>query len=135
MICRAKYFSKRERNKSRAIVVVHALSYGVSLDRNLLLHTLVRAPKTFFTRNTREHRRSSFRRDHWRPALPNRGQTGRTGSVARVYRASAGRADGVDAVLRPDAGGSGAAAQQLAGASARTCFKTRRFGLESLLPR
>src|SRR5215831_1893823 len=88
----------------------------------------------FVCRDIREHSRASISTDHWRTVVPDRSHSGRARSLACVHRPTPWRADGVDALLRTDAGRSSAAAQQLADARARTCFKTRRIRLEFTLP-
>ena len=61
----------------------------------------------------------SVRRAHWRALLPDRGSSGRSGSVARLHRSPSGRTDCTYAVLRPDAGRGGQASQRVAGPGAR----------------
>src|SRR5215831_10520494 len=68
----------------------------------------------------------SVRRAHWRTLLPDRSSSGRSGSVARLYRPPSRRTDCTYAVLRPDAGRGGQASQRLAGPGARPCVEGGR---------
>src|SRR5262249_30684708 len=71
----------------------------------------------------------SVRRAHWRTLLPDRSSSGRSGQVARLHRAHPWRANGVDAVLRPNAGRGRETSQRLASPGARPRVENSRLRL------
>jgi hypothetical protein len=80
--------------------------------------TALQTTKTVL-RITCDLRCSSLRRIHCRTPLSDRGLGRLEGSLARLHRPDSRHPDGADAVLRIDAGGSGASAVRLADAGAR----------------